>query len=274
MTEIAADYLGLDAQLAAQGAGLGVPLCVLQETTSTSDEAKTAARAGAPHGATWIAERQTNGRGRQGRAWQSAAGENILLSTLLRTTVPPDRVPPISLVVGLSVRDAVEHATAAEGVRLKWPNDVLIGEKKVAGILIETLVSGARVEAVIVGIGINVLARTFPEDIAVRATSLALVTDRPLRRGDLVTDILRRLATDVDLALHRGLAPFRARLEKADALFGKRVAREDGTSGIARGIDETGGLRVLSDAGVTSVWSSGEVHLGTGLDGKAPAAGR
>lgn len=260
--QISSDWEGMEARLRAKGTVLGSPLWILEETTSTSDEAKAAARTGAPHGATWIAEQQTNGRGRQGRAWQSPPGENVLLSTLVRTTASPERVPPISLVVGLAVRDAVEQATGAPDVRLKWPNDVLIGGKKVAGILIETLVSGARVEAVIVGIGLNVHTRAFPEDIAQRATSLALTTARSVRRGDVVADVLERLSHDVELALHRGLAPFRARLEAADALFGKRVSREGGPSGTASGIDDSGGLRVLLDGGITEVWSSGEVHLG------------
>lgn len=240
---------------------LGTPLYRLQETTSTSDEAKAAAKAGAPHGSSWLAETQTNGRGRQGRAWQSKPGDSILFSTLLRTTAPPERVPPLSLVVGLAVRDAVEHATGASEVRLKWPNDVLVSGKKVAGILVEALVAGSRIEAIIIGIGLNVHTQTFPEELEARATSLARVTERTLDRDAILEDILARLDHDAELALHRGLGAFRARLEKADALFGKRVERDDGGSGTACGIDESGGLRVRRDDGITEVWASGEVHL-------------
>ena len=200
-------------------------MCIVHETESTSDDAKSAARAGASHGATWVAEQQTKGRGRQGRAWQSAPGENILVSMLLRTTVSPERVPPLSLVVGLVVRDAVEQATGAARVRVKWPNDVLIGEKKVAGILVETLLTGSRVEAVIVGIGLNVRARSFPEELRERATSMALTTDRELCRSAILADILQRLDREAELVLHRGLGAFRASREGRCTLRQTRVAR-------------------------------------------------
>lgn len=276
------DWAGIEAMIASMGLRIGSPLSIVRETASTSDDAKSAARAGALHGSTWVAEEQSKGRGRQGRAWQSAAGENILVSVLLRTTVSPERVPPLSLVVGLAVRDAVEHATGADDVRVKWPNDVLIGDKKVAGILVETLLSGARVEAVIMGIGLNVHAQTFPDDLKSRATSMARATGRPLSRSAVLADILKRLDHEAELVLHRGLGPFRARLEKADALFGMRVSRDDGISGVAQGIDDGGGLRVAQDNGAIAVWSSGEVHLvpatssspETQLDGRPPTAGR
>ena len=270
-----ADWEGVEARISSLGIRIGVPICIVHKTASTSDDAKSAARAGARHGATWVAEEQTKGRGRQGRAWQSAKGESILVSILLRTTVSPERVAPLSLVAGLVVRDAVEHATAAPNVRVKWPNDVLIGERKVAGILVETLLSGGRVEAVIVGIGLNVHARAFADDLTAKATSMGLETDRELHRSAILADILQRLDRESDLVLHRGLGPFRARLEKADALKGKRVTRDDGVSGIASGIDDTGGLRVAHDNGAIAVWSSGEVHLvAPVLDGRPPPAGR
>src|SRR5579871_2462505 len=96
--------------VAARGSALGHPMHLLRETTSTNDEAKQAAREGAPHGSTWVTERQTAGRGRQGRTWQSAPGEGLLFSVLARVSCSPARVPPVALAAGLAVRDAVARA--------------------------------------------------------------------------------------------------------------------------------------------------------------------
>src|SRR5271167_489093 len=117
--------------VAEAGSTLGRPMQLLGITTSTSDEAKRAAKDGAPHGATWVAEQQTAGRGRQGRAWVSPRGENLLFSVLVRVACPASRLPPLALIVGLAVRDAVARAAPDADVRIKWPNDVLVGKKKV-----------------------------------------------------------------------------------------------------------------------------------------------
>src|SRR5207248_2338013 len=141
-----------------------------------SDELKEAARQGAPEGTVVVAERQTGGRGRLGRAWESPAG-NLFLSLLLRPT-PDLRVSLIPLAAGLAVADAME----AEGAtcRLKWPNDVLAGGKKLAGILSEATSSAAGVDGVVVGIGANVGLdpKALPEDVREAATSLAAETGR------------------------------------------------------------------------------------------------
>src|ERR1700744_3582851 len=120
---------------APSGSTLGAPLVLLAETSSTNDLATRAAREGAPHGATWVAERQTAGRGRRGHSWISPPGEGLLFSVLLRIPCAPARIPPIALVAGLAVRDAVAAASGAP-VAIKWPNDVLVGSRKVAGILV------------------------------------------------------------------------------------------------------------------------------------------
>jgi BirA family transcriptional regulator, biotin operon repressor / biotin---[acetyl-CoA-carboxylase] ligase len=240
---------------------LGTPLHVLAETTSTNDLAKRAAKAGAPHGAVWMAEAQTSGRGRQGRAWVSPAGENLLFSVLLRVTCAPSRLPPLALVAGLAARDAAANALGgAAEPKLKWPNDVVVGAKKLAGVLVESIVSGGRVEAVVVGIGMNVLTRAFPDDIAARATSLALLGAASLDRMALLADVLAGLERDVETVAARGLGPLHARLAAADALAGTRVRGELG-EGTAAGIDPDGRLLVRGADGVLRHWSAGEVHL-------------
>ena len=253
--------------LASRGITLGAPLTVVPETESTNDDAKRGARAGAEHGAVWLAESQTAGRGRQGRAWISPRGENLLFSVLLRLRCPPARVPPVSLACGLAVRDAVARALGASRdgeVAVKWPNDVLIGGKKVAGVLIESALSGTKVEYVVVGIGINVHTRALPEELSAIATSLALEGGKDLDRGEILADVLAGLDRDVELVAHRGLGLVHGRLTRHDALSGREVESTDADStlrGTACGIDLEGRLLVRNPDGTVTKVSSGELRV-------------
>ena len=249
--------------LAARGLTLGGPLVLAAETGSTNDDAKAGARAGAPHGATWVAKSQTAGRGRQGRSWLSEPGENLLFSVLVRQQCMPSRVPLLSLAAGLAVRDAVAKALARdEDVRVKWPNDVQVGGRKIAGILVESALSGPNVEYVVVGIGLNVHARALPPELASIATSLALEGGASLDRAEVLADILEGLARDVTLVAERGLAPVHARLSARDALAGREVESTEGDlRGVAAGIDPDGRLIVRTSEGSLVRVSSGEVRL-------------
>ncbi|HEY8040998.1 MAG TPA: biotin--[acetyl-CoA-carboxylase] ligase [Polyangiaceae bacterium] len=247
--------------VAASGSALGRPMHLLASTPSTNDEAKHAAKKGAPHGSTWVAELQTDGRGRQGRTWISPRGENLLFSVLLRVTCAPSRLPPIALAAGLAVRDAVARAAPDAGVVMKWPNDVLVGERKLAGVLVEAITAGSRVEAVVVGVGINVLTREFPGELAGTAISVARVSSTPPDRAVLLADALASLDRDLHVVVARGLGLVRARLEACDALRERRVRSDGGDEGIASGIDDDGRLLVRRDDGVLTRWSAGEVHL-------------
>lgn len=240
---------------------LGAPLHRLATTPSTNDEAKRGARSGEPHGATWIAEEQTAGRGRQGRSWVSPRGENVLFSVLLRVDCVPSRLPLVAIVAGLAVRDAVARAAPRADVRIKWPNDVLVGSKKIAGILVEAITTGRRIEAVVVGAGINVHTRVFPDDLAERATSVSLVSSEPPDRDALLGHVLEGVDHDLHVVLARGLGIVRARVDAADALRGKRVRNDSDDAGVASGIDDEGRLLVRRDDGVLTRWSAGEVHL-------------
>jgi len=244
--------------LTERGCALGSPLVLLDETTSTNDEAKRAAKAGAAHGATWVAERQTAGRGRQGRAWVAAPGDALLVSVLVRTPCPPAYVPQLALAAGLAARDAVALAAPGVDVRVKWPNDVVVEGRKLAGVLVEGVSTGARVDAIIVGIGINV--RAFPPELAERATSIDRMGGAPTDRAALLVELLVALERDLGLVAARGVAAVRARLAAADALLGESVASDAG-AGVAVGIDDDGRLVVRGDDGAIARWSSGEVHL-------------
>ncbi len=250
------------ALVAERGGALGRPMHLLATTTSTSDDAHRAAKERAPHGATWVAEEQTAGRGRRGHRWTSPSGEGLLFSVLARTACAPARLPPLALVVGLAVRDAVIRAAPGAPVRLKWPNDVLVAGRKVAGVLVEAITVGSRVEAVVVGVGINVHTRSFPDEIAERSTSVALLSQAgPPDRATILADVLEHLDRDLDLVISRGLGLFRARLEAADALRGLRVRSDAGDEGIASGIADDGRLLVRRDDGALASLSAGEVHL-------------
>jgi len=144
----------------------------LDSCASTNDEVSRLARAGADHGLVVTAAHQTAGRGRLARHWHSPAGENVYMSCLLRPELPPREVPPIALAAGLAVSDAV--ATLGLETSLKWPNDLLVGDAKLAGILAEMSSASHKVDFVVVGIGINVASRVFPEGLRMPATSLAL----------------------------------------------------------------------------------------------------
>jgi len=260
------DLLRLEGLLRERGLALGAPLTLLDETTSTNDEAKRAAKNGAPHGATWIAESQSAGRGRQGRLWISPRGENILLSVLARLSCPPRRLPLMSLVVGLAARDAVARAAPGADVRVKWPNDVVIEGRKVCGILVEAQVASSHVEAIVIGVGMNVHTKAFPESIRHLATSVALHTPRQPDRAALVADLLGGLERDLPLVAARGLGPVHARLAEVDALRGRRVEsdlQEGAAPGVAEGIDVEGRLMVRRDDGFLQRFVAGEVHLGS-----------
>jgi BirA family biotin operon repressor/biotin-[acetyl-CoA-carboxylase] ligase len=244
-----------------RGATLGLPLHLLATTTSTNDEAKRAAKAGAPHGATWVTEEQTAGRGRQNRTWTSARGESLLFSTLARLSCPPSRLPTLAIAAGLAVQQAIARAASDSAPAMKWPNDVLVGGRKIAGVLVEAVTLGSRVDAVVIGIGINVHTRSFPEEIADRATSVALVARDVPERQVLLSDVLAQLDRDVHVVAARGLGLLRARLDAADALRNARVRSEAGEAGVASGIDDDGRLVVRRNDGVVVRWSAGEVHV-------------
>lgn len=262
LSRIGPDLARAPALLAERGCPLGRTVRLLATTSSTNDEAKRGAKEGAAHGTIWVAEEQTAGRGRQGRTWTSPAGESLLFSVLARVELPPSQLPRIPLLAGLAVRDAAARAAPAAEVRIKWPNDVLVGGRKLAGVLVEAVTSGSRVDAVVVGIGVNVHTRVFPPELGDRATSIALVSKNAVPdRAVVLADIVEALDRDLHLVVGRGLGLLRARLEAADALHGRTVRNDDGDEGVACGIDDEGKLLVRRPTGVLTRWSAGEVHL-------------
>ena len=225
---------------------LGTPHLHLRETGSTNDRARELATAGAPHGTLVTTDHQVAGRGRQGRAWTSPPGRALLMSLVLREVTPL-----LTIAAGVAVADAVGARTA-----IKWPNDVLLDGRKVAGILAE---ARPREGWAVLGIGLNVALRPddFPPELRDRAGTLGRPPeDVPAVLAAILAALERRLSQPAE----RLLDAWRAR----DALAG-RVVTWDGGRGTADGIDEDGRLRISLDGGGTTTLDAGEVHLGASL---------
>jgi BirA family biotin operon repressor/biotin-[acetyl-CoA-carboxylase] ligase len=240
------------------------PLVVVPVTASTNDDARAAAAAGAPHGAAFLADAQTAGRGRGGHTWHSPSGENLYLSIVLRPRVPAGDIAPITLAVGVAVARAVEVALAGRvPTWVKWPNDVLAGpaeaKRKLAGVLVEGQLRGAEVASLVAGVGVNVHAASFPAEIAARATSLALLGAEGIDRSALAARLLAGIVAAATKFEESRLASFAADLRRLDALRGQRV-EVAGVRGTAEGIDGEGRLLVRGGGRVTEV-VSGEVMI-------------
>jgi BirA family transcriptional regulator, biotin operon repressor / biotin---[acetyl-CoA-carboxylase] ligase len=240
------------ARLRAQGSGLGEPFSFHQQATSTNDLAKDAARAGAPHGATFLADEQSSGRGRRGRQWLAAPGEALLFSFVLRPPLDPARLSMLTLCVGLGVRAGLAQF-ARDALTIKWPNDILSGERKLAGILVEAESSNDKPPCVIVGVGINVLGQAFPSEIAQRATSLVQLGAQGTREEVLVA-VLVQIDHWCKLLFAGKTSPIVEALREHDALWGRAIT-VDGVRGIARGIDPSGCLLLEVDGRQSAVRS-------------------
>ncbi|GIV61528.1 MAG: biotin--[acetyl-CoA-carboxylase] ligase [Rhodothermaceae bacterium] len=231
---------------------------------STNTLAAGWAAEGAPEGAVVLAEYQTAGRGRLGRTWDARPGQNLMFSTILRPTLPPDRLGLITLAASVAVAEAVEAFTAPLVPAIKWPNDLLLEGRKCCGMLLEASFEahpGGRA-AVILGIGLNVNQFEFPPALADRATSLLLAGGRPVPRAPLLARLLERLEIRYEALLRDGGASIRAAyLERLDGLQQPvTLYLADGSSrtGILEGITETGALRLRTPDG-PRVFHAGDV---------------
>lgn len=256
------DAGAITAALERAGAARGRPICVVERTGSTNEDARRAALDGAPHGAMFLADAQTAGRGRGGHAWHSPPGENLYLSVVLRPRLPATAISPITLALGVAAASVAERALGgAAEVRVKWPNDVLAGGRKLAGVLVEGQIRGDAVQALIAGVGLNVHARSFPAELEGRATSLALLGAGDLHREALAAALVLAIEEATARFEAGRLSPFEGELARLDGLRGRRVAIGDVT-GTAAGIDGEGRLLVRGDDGSVRPVVAGEVSVG------------
>jgi BirA family transcriptional regulator, biotin operon repressor / biotin---[acetyl-CoA-carboxylase] ligase len=228
----------------------------LPEATSTNDLAKVMAERGADEGSVVVADTQTAGRGRLGRAWASPAGAGVYASVIFR---PAMRVAPLlTIAAGVAIAEGIGAASGLD-VQLKWPNDLYAGGRKLGGILAE----GAA-HFVVLGFGINVLPAAYPPDVKARATSIATELGRTADRGLVLAECLAALwARYTDLVEHRDSTVVDAWRRRAAATVGQPIEWErDGIveRGRVRDIDATGALLMATDSGPVVRIVAGEVR--------------
>jgi BirA family biotin operon repressor/biotin-[acetyl-CoA-carboxylase] ligase len=236
----------------------GFELRTLARTPSTQDLVRAAARAGAAEGYTCVAAEQTVGRGRQGRRWAAPAGTALLVSVLLRR--PAAVRPLIPIAAGIAVAEAIEACCGVRGL-LKWPNDVLVDGRKLAGILAEVEPAGD--DAVALGIGVNVTVPSFPE--GAYGVSLSELVAEPPAGDALLAAILPALRRRIDDAETSGVAALRPAWRSRAAGLGEPVSAQLGprtVAGIALDIDDDGALLVRIGDGTVERLLAGEVHIG------------
>lgn len=230
---------------------------------STNEEAKRRALDGAPNGSLLIAEEQTSGKGRLGRNWTSPAGAGLWFSVLLRPDYLPERVTPLTLLAGLAVCAAVRRRTGCSA-EIKWPNDVVIGGRKVCGILTEMSAEMERINFVVIGIGINVNSAVFPEELKNKATSLRMETGKPVPRAELLQDILFELEHRISRLKAEGLEPLLAEYKALCVSLNRTVGfTRNGLAmtGTAVDISPEGELIVRLESGERIPVYSGEVTV-------------
>lgn len=236
---------------------LGRTLRVLYETSSTNTIAVALAQGGAPDGTVVVAESQTAGRGRLGRQWYSPPGTNLYCSIILRTAPTPDRLAQwlswVPLISAVATTHAVQSVSALRP-SVKWPNDILLGPRKLAGLLCESGGWGTPLAFVVVGIGINVNSRpeTFPPDLREQATSMIAEAGRPFDRAALLAALLSELETRCATFLSGKSADVMQEYRACCSTLGRRV-RINLTSGgsmegWAKTIAPDGSLRIICEA--------------------------
>ncbi|MCA9609433.1 MAG: biotin--[acetyl-CoA-carboxylase] ligase [Myxococcales bacterium] len=223
----------------------GRSLDVRDRTGSTNDDAREAE--GVPDGHVIIADAQDAGRGARGRTWESPGGTDLYFSIVLtRAGLDPARLPPLTLAVGLGVAEACGAHLGAP-LRIKWPNDVVHEDRKLAGILVESVSVGARLERVIIGVGIDVNREDFGALTGV-ATSMARIADEPLDREAVLAAALEGIEREADRFLAHGPASIVPRVEERLAWVGLEVSCDD-VRGTLLGLRADGALRVRTPGG-------------------------
>ena len=237
------------------------------ELDSTNTTARELAAAGAPHGTVVIADAQRHGRGRLGRIWVSPARRNLYASVVLRCDVPGDRLAQVGLLAGVAVCEAVRRWCPT--ALIKWPNDVLVGGRKLAGTLAELSGDAAAARVIVLGIGVNInsAAGDFPDDLRDKATSLLLTCGAPIDRAQFAGHLLALLERRYDSWRRDGFAPIAAAWRQLAPLIGQRihVAEPGGAvDGTVIDLDDDGALRLRLAAGGEYRVVAGDVTVSGG----------
>lgn len=264
MSVPARDYDLDELESALSGSLFSGRLHYIPETGSTNTLGMHAGAAGVEEGHVFFTDQQTAGRGRGGHSWQSEPGSAILVSVLLRPRIEAAQALWLSLMAGVAVHHAILGSCGIE-CDLRWPNDLLIGRKKVCGILTEISSEGEQLRFAVIGIGLNVNQRSFAPEIAEIATSIHIETGKMWSRSELLGALLRSLEAEYQNALDRdGIQSLPARIESISTFArGKRVHVDEagGYSGLTDGLDSQGFLRVRTHDGIRTVLSGGVREL-------------
>ncbi len=252
-------FLGRCPKAASPSAPVWKPL-LLAETTSTNDVAREQGRKGEPGGFVVAASRQTAGRGRLGRTWESLPGRGLYVSILLRPDLAVTETSRLPILASVAAVDAVETVAGARP-QIKWPNDLMVRGRKLGGLLIETEMSGRNLAFAVVGIGINVrhAEGDFSPEVRDLATSLYLANDQLYRRADLLVALLQAF----ERRLARPFAEAREAWTASSLTLGQRVELNTGRGrkhGQAMGIDDSGALLLRSDSGEVETITAGDMQ--------------
>lgn len=242
---------------------LGAITLHYDELASTNDRARELALSGAHEGVVVVARKQTAGKGRLGRHWSSPMDEGLYLSILLRPETTPAKASLITLATAIAVAETfqLDFATDAD---IKWPNDILINGRKVCGILVETAIENNRLQYAILGIGVNLVQKIFPDELKATATSLFIETQRAVSPDDFLQPLLRRLNLwyPVSISQPEKIILRWQELSSFATACAVRIISQDATiEGITRGLTQSGALLVELDDGERREIVSGEVSL-------------
>ncbi len=240
-----------------------------QEIDSTNNYAKHLAAQGYPEGTLVIAERQTAGRGRRGRQWHSEPGQGIFMSLILRPALPVRELSRITMFIALAIVETLNEIGIKSGI--KWPNDVLINGRKIAGILTEAVTDMDSIEYVVIGIGLNVnmLSQDFPEEFRAVATSVRVETGRLIPRVELLRGLLLNLENSYEQLTAGGFSEILEKVRNLSLVIGHDI-QIDNVNGITAGraidIDNNGFLMVRDSRGNIHHVMSGEILLKAQLE--------
>ena len=233
-----------------------------RETDSTNLWIKRLAKEGASEGTLALAEFQSAGRGRLGRSWEVPEGTSVMMSILLRPKFEPQYAPTLTLVMGMAVAKAVKNL--GFDVSIKWPNDVVVSHKKICGILTEMGVRDGKIDYAVIGVGINVNIKEFPEEMADKATSLYLESGREFDRSQIPGLVMEAFEKYYEkFAATCDLSGLKEEYESILANYNQpvRVLAKEPYEGVARGITDGGELLVEKTDGTIVAVSAGEVSV-------------
>ncbi len=244
---------------------IGRDIQVFEQTTSTNDVVEKLARDGVKEGVVVFAESQTKGRGRLGRVWMSPTRKGLWFSVLLRPNLRPQETTQLTVVSATALRRAVKTVTGLTA-EIKWPNDLLFGGRKVAGILTELSAELDRVRHVILGIGVDVNqdAAEFPPELRKIATSLKLESGAEISRAELAVEIMRELDTDYARIRAGKFSEVADEWEDACVTIGRNVTVHVGERhfrGHAESLDDDGALLIRTEHGHLERIMGGDVML-------------